>query len=104
MTNLSESVILLTGGAGFLGGFVVDALRSRGVPEANIFVPRRKDYDLTKQADVTRVYDDANPDVVIHLAAEVGGIGANLDHPGRFFFANAANGYAPHRAGPPARH
>jgi len=92
MLNLKDKKITLTGGAGFLGGFVIDALKQRGVTDEQIFVPRRKDYDLTKEADVVRMYDDATPDVVIHLAAEVGGIGANQKHPGRFFFANAAMG------------
>ncbi len=92
MLDLTHKKITVTGGAGFLGRFVLDALRKRGVDDANVFVPRRKDYDLTVEADVVRLYDDATPDVVIHLAAEVGGIGANRDHPGRFFFANAAMG------------
>ncbi len=92
MLNLTQHRIVITGGAGFLGTFVQDALRKRGVREEQVFIPRRKDYDLTKEADVVRMYDDAKPDVVIHLAAEVGGIGANRDHPGRFFFANAAMG------------
>jgi GDP-L-fucose synthase len=83
---------VVTGGAGFLGRFVCDRLRRRGVSEDRLFVPRRRDYDLTREADVQRLYDDARPDVVIHLAAEVGGIGANRDHPGRFFFANMAMG------------
>ena len=90
--DLSKYQILVTGGAGFLGRHVVDALRRRGVPEASIFVPRRRDYDLTQEAAVQRLYEDARPDIVLHLAAEVGGIGANRDHPGRFFFANAAMG------------
>lgn len=90
--NLSQQRILITGGAGFLGRFVCDALRQRGVTDDQLFVPRRKNYDLTREADVIRLYDDAKPDVVIHLAAEVGGIGANREHPGRFFFANMAMG------------
>ncbi|MEM8739712.1 MAG: GDP-L-fucose synthase [Planctomycetota bacterium] len=92
MLDLTQKKIVVTGGAGFLGRFVIDTLKQRGVTEEQIFVPRRKDYDLTREADVVRMYDDAAPDVVIHLAAEVGGIGANRDHPGRFFFANAAMG------------
>ncbi|MEE9405542.1 MAG: GDP-L-fucose synthase [Algisphaera sp.] len=92
MLDLQNKNITITGGAGFLGRFVIDSLKKRGVTDGQIFVPRRKDYDLTVEADVVRMYDDAKPDVVIHLAAEVGGIGANQKHPGRFFFANAAMG------------
>jgi GDP-L-fucose synthase len=86
--DLSAHRILLTGGAGFLGRAVVDRLAARGA--ANVFIPRRRDYDLTREADVIRLYRDAKPDVVIHLAAEVGGIGANQANPGRYFFANMA--------------
>ena len=84
--------VCVTGGAGFLGRYVCDVLRQRGVRDERLFVPRRKDYDLRREADVSRMYDDAKPDVVIHLAAEVGGIGANRAHPGRFFYANMAMG------------
>jgi len=86
--DLSPHRILLTGGAGFLGRAVVDRLAARGATD--VFIPRRRDYDLTKEADVVRLYRDAKPDVVIHLAAEVGGIGANQANPGRYFFANMA--------------
>lgn len=82
--------ILVTGGAGFLGSFVVEQLKARGY--SNLFIPRRRDYDLTHEQDVARLYGDARPDVVMHLAAEVGGIGANRDNPGRFFYANMAMG------------
>jgi len=82
--------IVITGGAGFLGGFVVEMLRARGYQ--NIFIPRRSDFDLTSEADVRRLYHEQRPDIVMHLAAEVGGIGANRDNPGRFFFANLAMG------------
>jgi len=92
MSYLDNKRICVTGGAGFLGRFICDKLRDRGVTDENIFIPRRKDYDLTREADVVRLYKDANPQIVIHLAAEVGGIGANRDHPGRFFFANMAMG------------
>jgi GDP-L-fucose synthase len=86
--ELSRSRIVVTGGAGFLGRAVLERLRARGATD--IFVPRRRDYDLTREADVARLYADANPDVVLHLAAEVGGIGANQANPGRYFFANMA--------------
>lgn len=82
--------ILVTGGAGFLGSFVTAKLRERGFND--IIVPRRKDCDLTREADVEKLYEQYKPAVVMHLAAEVGGIGANRDNPGRFFFANAAMG------------
>lgn len=82
--------VVVTGGAGFLGQAVCRLLKQRGCPQ--IGIPRRDDYDLTQVEDVRRMYDDFSPDVIIHLAAEVGGIGANRDHPGRFFFANLAMG------------
>lgn len=92
--DLSSKRIIVTGGAGFLGKSVLAALHRRGVKDANIFIPRRKDFDLTRESDVIRLYKDAFPghkaDVVIHLAAEVGGIGANRKNPGRYFYANMA--------------
>ncbi len=92
MLDLTQQRITVTGGAGFLGRVVVAKLKERGVAAENIFIPRRKDFDLTRVEDVARLYDTARPTVVIHLAAEVGGIGANRAHPGRFFFANMAMG------------
>ncbi len=92
MTDLAARRIVVTGGAGFLGTAVCRALRARGVSPERIVVPRRKDFDLTIESEVERLYDVARPDVVIHLAAEVGGIGANMAHPGRFFYANMAMG------------
>jgi len=86
--------IVVTGGAGFLGRQVIAGLRARGVPEGNIFIPRRREFDLTQLADCQRLYREAFPgrkvDLVLHLAAEVGGIGANLANPGRYFYANMA--------------
>lgn len=87
---LSNKRICVTGGAGFLGRAVYAALISRGVSE--IFVPRSREYDLTQAGAVARLFDQAVPDIVIHLAAEVGGIGANQRQPGRFFYANLAMG------------
>ena len=92
MLDLAGKRIVVTGGAGFLGKAVCRVLAGRGVAPERIFVPRRADYDLTVESAVERLYDDARPDVVIHLAAEVGGIGANMAHPGRFFYANMAMG------------
>jgi GDP-L-fucose synthase len=88
--GVSDKRILLTGGAGFLGSKVRERLEAAGAAE--VFVPRRVDYDLTDATAVARAYDDARPDTVVHLAAEVGGIGANRDNPGRYFFANMAMG------------
>jgi len=92
MMDLSRERIVITGGAGFLGGRIQAQLRASGVPGENILVPLIEDYDLTSEAAVIRMYADMAPSVVIHLAAEVGGIGANLDNPGRFFYANMAMG------------
>ena len=90
MVDWSSTSAVVTGGAGFLGSVVVKKLRERGC--TRIGVPRRAWYDLTCESGVARMYRDYRPDIVIHLAAEVGGIGANREHPGRFFFANMAMG------------
>ncbi len=90
--NLRDEHILLTGGAGFLGGAVRMALDAEGVPADRIVIPLRREYDLTREDAVERLYAAARPTVVIHLAAEVGGIQANQASPGRFFHANMAMG------------
>src|SRR5262245_44438146 len=82
--------VVVTGGAGFLGSYVVENLRSRGCE--NIFIQRRKNYDMVKSKDVRLLYQDTQPDLVIHLAAVVGGIGANRANPGRFFYENLMMG------------
>ena len=75
--------VLITGGAGFLGSFVVERLKQIGCMQ--IIAPRSKDYDLVVMEAVKHLYKDARPDIVIHLAARVGGIGANQANPGVFF-------------------
>jgi GDP-L-fucose synthase len=90
MLNLSHERIAITGGSGFLGSHVLSALRARGC--SDLVVPRKKDYDLTREADVRRFFHDYHPDIVIHLAAVVGGIGANRENPGRFFYDNLMMG------------
>lgn len=86
----SDKRVVVTGGAGFLGSFLVEHLRAKDCRE--VVVPRSKDYDLVEMDAVRRLYADAKPDVVIHLAARVGGIGANQANPGRFFYDNLMMG------------
>ncbi len=81
-----ERRVCLTGGAGFLGSFVTEKLQQRGAKE--VFIPRIEQYNLVDPQDIQRMLDDARPDVVIHLAAHVGGIGANRLHPAEFFYDN----------------
>lgn len=90
MINLKNKRILVTGGHGFLGSFVVEKLKERGCK--NIFISCSKDYDLVQMAAIKKLYKDAHPDIVIHLAAKVGGIGANRDNPGKFFYDNLMMG------------
>ncbi len=82
--------ICVTGGAGFLGSVVVEKLRQRGATQ--IFVPKFQDYNLIEPDAVQRLLDDARPDVIVHLAAHVGGIGANREHPAEFFYDNLMMG------------
>ncbi|MDW8307935.1 MAG: GDP-L-fucose synthase [Verrucomicrobiales bacterium] len=90
MNFWSEQRVVVTGGAGFLGSFVVERLKARGCRD--VFVPRSRDYDLRDRAAIVRLFTEARPTLVIHLAAVVGGIGANREHPGKFFYDNAIMG------------
>jgi GDP-L-fucose synthase len=82
--------ITVTGGAGFLGSFVVEKLVARGA--TNVFVPRSAEYDLTQPDDLNRLLQDADPHIIIHIAALAGGIGANSDRPAEFFYNNLMMG------------
>jgi GDP-L-fucose synthase len=88
--NWAQTRVVVTGGAGFLGSVVTRLLRERGCRE--IFVPRSKEYDLRDRDAIVRLYEQTQPHVVVHLAAVVGGIGANKANPGRFFYDNAIMG------------
>ncbi|MEW6566776.1 MAG: GDP-L-fucose synthase [Chloroflexota bacterium] len=86
----SRRRICVTGGAGFLGSYVLEQLAARGAGE--VFVPRIQDYDLTQLEDIRRILRDARPDLILHLAAQVGGIGANRARPAEFFYNNLMMG------------
>jgi GDP-L-fucose synthase len=90
MTFWKNKRVAVTGGAGFLGSFVVEKLQERNCKD--IFVPRSRDYNLVELGAIKRLYKDSKPDIVIHLAAKVGGIGANLANPGKFFYDNLMMG------------
>ncbi len=92
MFDLTKKKIIVTGGGGFLGRAVVQRLRDIGVPPYNVLVIRKQHYDLCNAADCELMFEDWRPDVVLHLAAVVGGIGANMEHPGSFCYANLAMG------------
>lgn len=86
----SKRRVCVTGGAGFLGSFIVEKLRERKAKE--IFIPTIEKYDLVQLDSINRMLDDARPDVILHLAAQVGGIGANQAHPAEFFYDNLMMG------------
>jgi len=90
MITIADKRVVVTGGAGFLGKHLVERLRQAGC--GDVFVPEYPDYDLTQHSDVKRLFTDHRPQILIHLAAVVGGIGANRSNPGRFFYDNAMMG------------
>lgn len=90
MVNLKGKRVVVTGGSGFLGSFVVGKLHEAGC--GSVFVPNSKDFDLREQESIIRLYKESRPEAVIHLAAVVGGIGANRAHPGKFFYDSAIMG------------
>ena len=90
MEDWTTRRVMVTGGAGFLGVWVVQRLRQRGCQ--SILVPRSKDYDLRRGEDIRRALSDAAPDLILHLAARVGGIGANRAHPAEYFYDNVMMG------------
>lgn len=92
MLDLARKRIVVTGGAGFVGNAVMERLRGRGCPPESAIAVRKAEFDLVREADVARLYDTHRPEVVIHLAAVVGGIGANRANPGSFYYENLMMG------------
>ena len=90
MSSLANKSIMLTGGAGFLGSFVAKKLKSRGCK--HVFIPKEQEFNLVEGPEIKRAFKVSSPDIVIHLAAKVGGIGANRANPGKFFYDNLMMG------------
>jgi GDP-L-fucose synthase len=91
MIELNDKRVVVTGGAGFLGSYIVDQLHARGCADI-LLVPRHREYDLTRIEGVKHLFETQQPQVIIHCAALVGGIDANRRHPGSFFYENAMMG------------
>lgn len=91
MSYWDDTTVMVTGGSGFLGSHLVEDLESRS-DEIDIFVPRSDEYDLRNRKEIQQALADSEPDIVIHLAASVGGIGANRENPGQYFYDNAIMG------------
>jgi GDP-L-fucose synthase len=92
LIDLKDKKIVVTGGAGFLGASVMETLARAGCAPAALVAPRKREFDLTHEADVRRMYETHRPQVVLHLAAVVGGIGANRANPGSFYYENMVMG------------
>ena len=90
MLNLKDKKIIVTGGAGFLGSFIIEKLNARGC--MNVFVPKIEEYDLRDRDAIIKLFNKEKPEVIIHLAAVVGGIGANRENPGKYFYDNMIMG------------
>lgn len=90
MLNLKDKKIIVTGGAGFLGSFILEKLAARGCK--NIFVPKIEEYDLRDRDAIIKLFNKEKPEIIIHLAAVVGGIGANRENPGKYFYDNMIMG------------
>ncbi|MFH1855862.1 MAG: GDP-L-fucose synthase [Candidatus Omnitrophota bacterium] len=90
MLHLNDKKIVVTGGSGFLGSYVIKKLRDNGCE--NVFVVKSQNYDLRKTDEIARLFKDTSPEIIIHLAAVVGGIGANRENPGKFFYDNIKMG------------
>jgi GDP-L-fucose synthase len=88
----ADKRVTITGGSGFLGSFVVEKLKARGVEKDNIFVPRQRDFDLTEPEQIDRMLAEAKPDILLHVAALAGGIGVNRARPAEFFYKNLMMG------------